>query len=788
MMHKEGFLMNKKNRKLHLLSSCKQLFLSLFLLIVLATCQFRDFSRIQNDQSNLVQYVNPRIGTQSDFELSNGNTYPAVAHPWGMNFWTPQTGTHDDRWIYKYDANSINGFRCTHQPSPWMGDYGAFSIMPEVGELILDEKTRGLKYYHTSEISLPNYYEVDFYEKKITAEMTATPRGGMMRFTFPESTNSWILIDAFPGGSYIKVIPSNQRVVGIAKNNSGGAPKDFAMYFVIDFDKPFETFTLWNNDSLKTLQREIDGDHVGIALRFNTFKNEQINARIATSFISIPQANINLNREVTRYSFDQLKIKLHQTWNTELNKIIIEGASAEQREMFYSSLYRMMLFPRMFYEIGQEGKMVHYSPFNGGTRPGYMFVDVGYWDVFRALFPFYTIMYPERNGQMMEGLLNAYKEGGWLPMWPSPGYRQVMIGSHSASLFTDAYLKGIDNFDYELAYQAMKKDAFVTAPSWAPGRDGIKEYNSSGYVPYPEFGEATSKTLEYAYDDFCIWQMAKKLNILDDIPEFEEKAFNYKNVFDPSTNFMRGRRSDGSWYEPFDPIEWGGPYTEGNAWHYSWSVFHDIQGLINLMGGNDKFIQKLDSVFITPSEFKVGSYKRVIHEMTEMVLANKGQYAHGNQPIQHLPYLYAYTDQPWKTQKWVRSILNDLYKPTPDGYCGDEDNGQMSAWYVMSALGFYPVTPGHPSYVLGSPLFKKVTISLYNGNKFEIEAIDNSDQNIYVEKVELNGDRYDKNWISHQDIMNGGKITFYMDNKPERKRGTDKDSYPYSLTTELSEE
>jgi len=779
--------MKKRNSSFPLSTSSHQLLLLLGALFILSDCQFRDFSRIQNDQSNLVQFVSPTVGTQSDFELSNGNTYPAVAHPWGMNFWTPQTEPNDSRWIYKHDAKSINGFRCTHQPSPWMGDYGAFAIMPAEGQLAIDEKKRALNFYHTSERSLPNYYEVDFYEKKITAEMTATARGGMMRFTFPESQSSWVLVDAFPGGSYIKVTPRSQRVVGICRNNSGGTLQKFAMYFVLDFDKPFESFKLWNNDSIKNLQREIEGDHAGIALKFSTFKNEQVNVRIATSFVSLPQAVINLNREVTRYSFDQLKIKLHQTWNTELNKIIIEGASAEQRDMFYTSLYRMMLFPRMFYDIGEEGKMIHYSPFNGSERQGYMFVDVGYWDVFRGLFPFYTIMYPERTGYVMQGILNAYKEGGYLPIWPSPGYRQVMIGSHSASLFADAYMKGIDNFDIDLAFQAMKKNAFVTSPSWAPGRDGIEEYNKNGYVPYPKYREATSKTLEYAYDDFCILQLAKELNQLDDISQFREKALNYRHVFDSSTNFMRGRNTNGDWHEPFDPIEWGGPFTEGNAWHYTWSVFHDVEGLKNMMGGNDKFIEKLDEVFTTPSEFKVGTYGKVIHEMTEMVLANKGQYAHGNQPIQHMPYLYAFTDQPWKTQKWVRSIMNDLYKPTPDGYCGDEDNGQMSAWYVLSALGFYSVTPGHPSYVLGSPLFKKATLNLSNGNKLEIEAIDNSAENIYVEKVELNGSRYDKNWISHEDIMKGGKLTFYMDNKPERRRGTKKESYPYSLSTELTE-
>ncbi len=755
--------------------------------ILLSNCKFRDFSRFPSDQSNLVQFVNPRIGTQSNMELSNGNTYPTVAHPWGMNFWTPQTEPLDSKWIYNYESKSINGFRCTHQPSPWMGDYGAFAVMPAEGELKVDAESRALNFYHTGEVSLPNYYQVDFYEKKITAEMTATSRGAMMRFTFPESQSSWIMFDAFPGGSYIKVLPSMQRIIGWCKNNNGGTPKNFATYFVADFDKPFDGFTTWNDDSLKTLQREIEGDHTGVALRFRTSKNEQVNVKIATSFISMPQSVVNLNREITRFTFDQLKIKLNQTWNTELNKIIIEGSTAEQREMFYTSFYRMLLYPRVFYEISEEGKMVHYSPFNGNTRPGYLFTDIGYWDVYRALFPFYTIMYPERNANIMKGLLNAYKEGGWLPIWPSPGYRKVKIGSHGASLFADAYLKGIDDFDVELAYQAMKKDARVTAPHWAPGRDGIKEYNNNGFVPYPEFKEATSKTLAYAYDDFCILQMAKKMELTDDISQFQDRPFNYKNVFDPKTTFMQGRNADMSWHEPFDPIEWGGPFLEGNAWQYSWSVPHDMQGLINLMGGDKKFIQKLDQVFSTPSEFKVGTYGKVTHQMTEMVLANKGQYAHGSPQVQHIPYLYNYTSQPWKTQKLVRSILDDLYHPTPDGYPGDEDNGQLSAWYVLSALGFYPVTPGNPSYVLGAPLFKKATLSFSNGNRFVIEAPDNSSENVYVDKVELNGNRYENNWISHEDIMDGGTMKFYMNNKPEKKRGADKKSYPFSLSTESPE-
>jgi predicted alpha-1,2-mannosidase len=582
------------------------------------------------------------------------------------------------------------------------------------------------------------------------------------------------------------VIPSQQRVIGWAKNNSGGTPKDFKIYFVLEFDKPFDSYSIWDKEALRPLQREIEGDHTGVALKFKTFKNEQINVKIATSYIDPTQSFTNFNREVSRFNFDQLRIKLNQTWNTELNKIIIEGANADQREMFYTSFYRMLLYPRVFYEINSEGKMEHYSPFSGSLRPGYLFTDVGYWSVFRTLFPFYTIMYPERTGNILKGILNAYKEGGWLPIWPSPGYRKVTIGSHSASLFADAYIKGIDNFDVELAYHAMKKDAFVTAPRWAPGRDGIKEYNNNGYVPYPEFKEATSKTLEYAYDDFCILQMAKKLGHADDIAEFNSRPFNYVNVFDTASNFMRGRNLEGSWLTPFDPIEWGGAFSKGNAWHYTWSVLHDVQGLINLMGGKEEFTKKLDETFTTPSEFKVGTYGTVIHEMMEMIIANKGQYAHASASLHHLPYLYNYAGQPWKTQKLVREIMNDLYSST-EGYCGDEDNGQMSAWYLMSALGFYPVTPGHPSYALGSPLFKKVTISLSNGNNLVIEAPDNSDENVYVEMVELNGTRHEHNWISHDQIMNGGKLLFYMDNKADRKRGTRDDDLPYSLSRETIE-
>ncbi|MGF1637022.1 MAG: GH92 family glycosyl hydrolase [Cyclobacteriaceae bacterium] len=761
------------------------LFLPAFIISLFSTCSFRDLSSIDGSRNNLVKFVNPLIGSKSSTDIGNGNTYPAVAMPFGMNFLSPQTGENKSGYIYTYDAKTIRGFRLTHLPNPAVGDYGTFSLMPQVGDLVIDEEKRASKFYHSTEISTPYYYKVNLESGGIVSEMVPTVRGGIMRFTFPESEKSNILIDAFPGGSYIRIIPQQRRIIGYSKYNSGGAPQNFACYFVIQFSKAFTNYTSWNETAYMDQNRESSGDHTGASVSFGTSKNEVIEVKISTSFISIKQAIINLRREVENLTFDQVKIKANQTWNAELNKVLVEGNTNDQKTSFYTSLYRMMLFPRKFYEYDENGKIVHYSPFDGKVHPGYMFTDSGFGDSFRAVFPFFSILYPEMNGYIMQGLLNAYRQGGWLPVSPSPGYRKNMIGSHAASLFTDAFLKGISDFDIELAYQGMKKDSRVLPPRYAPGRDGLSEYNELGYVPYPEYTASTAKTLEFAYDDFCIMQIAKALGRQDDRELYRSKSLNYRNVFDHSTNFMRGRLKDGKWKTPFDPIEWGGAYSEGNAWHYTWSVLHDVEGLVQLMGGQDNFSQKLDSLFITPSEFKVGTYGRVTYKMTEMVLSDMGQYTHSTRPSHHIPYLYNYVGQPWKTQKTVRDILDKHYKSGPDGLSGDDDSGQNSAWYVFSSLGFYPVTPGQPSYVFGSPLFKKVILNLENGNKFVIEAPANSSTNVYIESVELNGSKISKNWINHNDIMKGGRIVFEMTNKPNRKRGTDDDDVPYSLSSKF---
>ncbi len=770
-----------------------QLFRSVAILILFwvlySSCSFRDMSAYQKNKKNLIQYVNTLIGTESSMEVSAGNTYPAVALPWGMNAWTPQTGNATDPWIYTYKSKTIQGFRCTHSPNPWLGDYGAFNLMPEIGELIIDGKSRASAFSHISEIAKPYYYKVQLERYHVDVEMAPSVRGAIMKFTFPESDAAYILVDALPGGSFLRVLPQQRRIIGYTRNHTGKTQSNFACYFVLEFDKNFLGYSIWDDKQVNgTLREQYTKGHGGVALRFQTSRNEGIQVKIATSFISIKQAMINFNRELGRSNFGQLRIKANQIWNDELNKIVVEGGSVDQKFNFYTAFYRSLLFPRIFYEFTEDDKMVHYSPYDKQLHEGYMFSDIGFWSTFRSLFPFYTIMYPEKSSEILQWLVNVFKEGGWLPSWPSPGYRKDMTGSHTGSLFTDAYLKGIRNFDSELAYQSMKKDAYVMPPSYAPGRDGLKDYNELGYIPYPDFQGATSKTLEYAYDDFCIYQMSRVLNQKDDIDLFQSKAFNYKNVFDKSTRFMRGRRRDGTWYVPFDPLEWGGPFTSGNAWHSTWSVYHDIQGLIDLMGGNENFVEKLDSVFLIPGEFKVGTYGKVSHKMTEMVLSGMGQYGHGNQPLQHMAYLYCYAGYPWKTQQRVRAIMNKLYRPTPDGLCSDEDNGQISAWYIFSSMGFYPVTPGQPSYVLGSPLFRKITLNLPNGKKFEILAPDNNSQNLYVDEVELNGNKISRNWIAHDEINEGGKLYFRLNNRPNKKRGTEARDFPYSLTNELKDQ
>ncbi len=738
-----------------------------------------------NKISDPVEWVNPLMGTDSKFELSNGNTYPAVAVPWGMNFWTPQTGRMGDGWQYTYAADKINGFKQTHQPSPWMNDYGQFAIMPATDRITASQKSRASWFSHKSEISKPYYYSVFLADHNITAELTPTERSAQFRFTYPKNDSSSIVIDAFDKGSYIKVLPGERKIVGYSTKYARGPLKNFKNYFVIYTDKPI-TFTRVFNDTVAVNANELAANHVLAVIGFKTNNHEKVHLRVASSFISQEQAELNLKREQGTDSFDVLKNKAKVTWNKTLGRISAEGGTTEQTQTFYSCLYRMLFFPNKLYEINQQNQIVHWSPYTGETAPGYMFAGTGFWDTFRALYPFLNLMYPAINKEMQEGLINDYKEGGWLPEWSSPGYSDIMLGNNSASVVSDAYIKGGRGYDIQKLYEAVIHGANNEGPR-ATGRRGVEFYNSLGYVPHDvKIGEGVARTLEYAYDDFAIYQLAKALHRpAAEINLYKTRSLNYKNVFDSSINFMRGKNKDGSFETPFDPYRWGGSFIEGNSWHYTWSVFHDMQGLVNLMGGNQKFVAKLDSVFSAPPVFATGKFRGgVIHEMREMQVMNMGQYAHGNQPIQHMIYLYNYGGSPYKTQFWVREAMNRLYKATPDGYCGDEDNGQTSAWYVFSAMGFYPVTPAINQYVVGAPLFKKITLKLENGKQVIINAAANNAQNKYIQSVNFNGKPYTQSWLNHNDLLKGATVNFNMGPSANKAWGSASKDYPYSLSNE----
>ena len=731
------------------------------------------------------EYVSTLVGTQSDYTLSTGNTYPAVAVPWGMNFWTPQTGKMGNGWAYTYGSHTIRGLKQTHQPSPWINDYGQFSLMPVRGKDRIDENARQSWFSHQSETAKPYYYSVYLADHDVVAEMTPTERAAVMRFTFPESVESGVVIDAFDRGSQVKVL-DDRTIAGYTTRNSGGVPDNFRNYFIIRFDKPIESFRVFDGG------QEIKGDavtgkHALAAVYFTTRRGERVNARVASSFISAEQALRNLETELGTDDFETVKAKAQARWDEVLGRIEVAGGTEEQYRTFYSCLYRSTLFPRKFYEIDAAGKPVHYSPYNGEVLPGYMYTDTGFWDTFRSLFPLLNLVYPSVNAEIQAGLANTYRESGFLPEWASPGHRGCMVGNNSASVVSDAILKGITpQEDIATLYEAMLAGRDKVHPQVSStGRLGHEYYNTLGYVPYNVgINENVARTLEYAYDDWCIAQVAAKLGKTEDAAMLEKASQNWRNVFDPETRLMRGRNEDGTFQSPFSPYKWGDAYTEGNAWHYTWSVFHDPEGLATLMGGKTEFGKMQDSVFVVPPIYDDSYYGARIHEITEMQVANMGNYAHGNQPAQHMIYLYNYVGQPWKAQFWTREVMDRLYSAKPDGYCGDEDNGQTSAWYVFSALGFYPVCPGSDEYAVGSPLFRKAAIHLENGKTVEIEAPENGPENRYVSGMTVDGKAAGRTFLKYGELLEGAKIRFDMQPEPDKDRGTKPGDAPYSMSRE----
>ncbi len=714
------------------------------ILLLLAVC-----CTARKPAAEPVDYVNPLVGTLSTYNLSTGNTYPAIAVPWGMHAWTPQTGADGDGWTYRYDATHIRGLKQTHQPSPWINDYGAFSLMPVTGEPVWEENERGSWFSHKAETATPYYYSVYLADYDVAVELSPSAHAAAFRLRYPAGRAAFLVVDAYAGGK-VELLDSH-TVAGVSMQNHGGVPEGFGNYFVITSDTPLELLPAGENTALLKLP-----------------EGQTVNLQVASSFISREQARLNLRE--AEGGLEAVKSAAREAWNAALGRIEIEDDNLDHLRTFYSCLYRCLLFPRDLSETDAAGKEVHYSPHSGKVCDGPLYTDTGFWDTFRALLPLVNLVYPETAARIQQGLVNHYRESGFLPEWASPGHRGCMVGNNSASVVADAYLKGIRGQDMDLLWEAVTHGAHAVHPQVSStGRLGWQLYDSLGYVPCDAgMAESAARTLEYAYDDWCIARLGEALGRPEaELAPYKTAAQNYRHLFDPDYGLMNGRRADGSFHRPFNPLKWGGDFTEGNSLHYTWSVFHDIPGLMELMGSPEAFSARLDSVFTMPPLYDDSYYGFPIHEIVEMTVMGMGNYAHGNQPIQHMLYLYDWCGQPWKTQARVREVMEKFYSPWADGYCGDEDNGQTSAWYVFSALGFYPVCPGSNEYALGSPLFRKATVHLPGGD-LVIDAPENSADNRYVSKLKVDGHTWQTNFLPHEVLSDGARLQFSLTAFPRR--------------------
>lgn len=741
-----------------------------------------------------VAYVNPLQGTDSTYIFSRGNCLPLISMPYGMTSWTLQTSYHDyERWPFSPRERKLYGIRATHMPSPWMGDYGHFNILPQTGRAILESGARASTYRPTESTIKPHLFSTYVRRYRVRARMTPTERCAAFEFGFADDGQvRRIVFDAIQGASGVEFDTERGVLRGYVRGNTGGVPENFALYFAARFDRPvtrFAPFRAVAGEPQAILDGNAwEGDRIGGFVEFDP-STASVAMSVGTSFIGYDQAEANIDDEIGTASIDEIIARGESIWNEALSRIEIDGATDEQRRTFYTCLYRAQLFPRMFYENDGSGGVHHYSPYDGKVHSGVLYADNGFWDTYRTVYPLLSIINPERLAEILEGWVQTYREGGWFPQWASPGYRACMIGTHIDAVMADAIVKGIHEqnadgtggFDAHTALEGMRKHSTERGDAYGNyGRLGIEPYLELGYVPVDEkWGAETSRTLDYAYDDFCLAQIEQAVGDPSRAPELLRRALNYKTMYDKSTGFMRGRRRDGSWHEPFSPTAWGNPYVEGAAWQSTWAVPHDPAGLISLMGGADAFCAKLDEMLTMEPVFDTGTYWQEIHEMTEMAAVDFGQYAHSNQPVHHVLYLYTAAGKPWKTQYWVRRVLDELY--SPDVQPGDEDNGEMSSWYILSALGIYPLCPGRPRYVLGSPLFKRATVRLKGGKPFIVESEGNGADRCYVHDVTVDGEKHSNLWIGHETIASGCTLRFVLGADPATSRTYEAGELPESL-------
>ncbi len=725
----------------------------------------------------LSDYINTIRGSNNKRgDYSRGNTIPLTTLPQGFTYWTPITDAKDKSWIYQYNHSTIQGFGASHMPSPWINDYASFNIMPEIGPLQVSDKARETTFSHKNEIGKAHYYRVKL-DNNIVAEIVPTAHSSMMRFTFPESNDAHLLFDT-----------KNQNTGSIKIDRRINAASGYVydpnlswfqtipnIYFYITCNKPLKSFGY------------PAGAGVCANVDFNTTANEEVVIKIGTSYISVEQAKANLEAEVGDKSFETLKEESATVWDKLLEKITINGGTTEQKVTFYSCMYRSYAYPTSFWEM-VNGTPKYFSPSDGQIHYGKFYTNNGFWDTYKAAWPLYNLLTPNLSGEMLNGFLDFYKTAGVISRWFGPGLNGAMLGSHSDIMFADAYVKGIRNFDYTTAYETMLKHSTTTQGPPLTGRNDNAHAMYDGYTAMDNVDAAASWTLENSICDAAISRMATAMDKNNDATYFANRSLNYINIFSTTVGgFFRGKKIDGSWRTSdanFKPNEWGYENIEGNAWQYRIAPLHDGQGLANLFGSRAALSTAIDDVFNAPREYLTGSYSNVIHEMKEAYNANMGQYVQANQTDHGMIYMYNYAGTPSKTAARAREVMNRLYESgigTGNGYSGDEDNGSQSAWYVFSALGLFPAGGAVPEYIIGSPLFNKTIIKLENGKTFSVVAPNNSIINKYVQTASLNGLNYEKNFISHSDILNGGVLVLNMGPNPS-SWGTGENDVPTSVT------
>jgi predicted alpha-1,2-mannosidase len=738
--------------------------------ILFATLLLTALPSLKAQEKMAVDYVNPLIGTSAlgfSEGKDGGGTMPCVGLPFAMTNFVAQTRENKiSEMPYVYEDTTIKGFMATHQPTVWMGDYGYVSVMPQIGELKLLPNDRALPFSHNSEISKPHYYSVTMEDdrKEIKGEIAASSRCGMFQFTFPESKESHLIIQGinitenkkdFQG--YLKIDDKKGEITGYnperMSSHLGPELNNFKGYFILQFDKPFESFGTWNSfrtepDIIK-LGTEQYGARMGAYISFKTKKDEKVKVKIATSFISIEQARKNLSIEIPHWDFENLMKTTRDVWQENLSRIEVKSKSEVQKSIFYTALFHTMLFPREFSEYGR-----YYSPFDDKIHEGVSYNDYSLWDTFRALHPLLHFTHPERVNPMVQSLLQMYKEGGWLPKWPNPTYTNIMIGTHADAVIADAYVKGFRDYDIALAYEAVRKDAMQppfrdTEKNWGDrnegvlyeARGGLTYYHSLGYVAANRTRESVTRTIEFGIDDFSIAQMAKDLGKTEDYNRLMGWSKNYKNLYNPKTGFLNARLFNGDWHGNSQE-----GFTEGGKWTYLFGAMHDIPGMMDLYGGKEEFARKLNENF------------------------DDGHYRHDNEPGHHYAYLFNYAQQPWKTQELIRKHTSaENFRNLPLGINGNDDCGQMSAWYVFGVMGFYPVTPGTEVFAIGAPQFPELTLKLSKDGKsklFKIIANNLSEDNMYIKSVSLDGNRIKEPFITYTQIIKGNRLVFEMGEKP----------------------